>query len=139
MKPRPKYPRAINPARVGKYPALAKSGAGYFWDEVLEYRVWCHPERGAEDPYDGSDYFHAFDNYPAALRFSGRTRGAEPPLVLIKQKQHINEPQPGVFIPVRKVRVTEWKPDWLKGSKRTADSIKRFLAEHKQRVAKAKL
>ena len=32
---------------VGTYPARAKVGDGYVWDEVLEYRVWCDPERGA--------------------------------------------------------------------------------------------
>jgi hypothetical protein len=117
---------------VGKYPALAKAGAGYFWDEVLEYRVWCHPERGAPDHDDGNDYFYAFESFPAALRFSKRTRGAEEPLVLIKQKQHVNEPKPGVFQHVRKVRIAEWRPEWLKGSKRTADSIKQFLAQRRR-------
>lgn len=35
------------PDRVDTYPATAKAGGGYVWDEVLEYRVWCHHERGA--------------------------------------------------------------------------------------------
>lgn len=26
---------------VGTYPAAAKAGGGYVWDDVLEYRVWC--------------------------------------------------------------------------------------------------
>ena len=34
-----KYPIAVAPERVGKFPAIVKSGAGYFYDEVLEYRV----------------------------------------------------------------------------------------------------
>jgi hypothetical protein len=131
MKAQPKFPRAVNPARVGKYPALAKSGAGYFWDEVLEYRVWCHPERGAPDHHNGNDYFLAFDNFPAAKRFSERTPGAERPLVLIKQREHINEPEPGVFHHVRRVRVTEWRPEWLSGNKRTPGAIKKFLAERR--------
>ena len=33
------YPNAIDPDMVGEYPALAKAGGGYVWDEVLEYRV----------------------------------------------------------------------------------------------------
>jgi hypothetical protein len=37
------YPNVINPSKVGTYPALVKSGGGYFYDEVLEYRVWVHP------------------------------------------------------------------------------------------------
>lgn len=135
MKPIPKYPRAVNSARVGKYPALAKSGAGYFWDEVLEYRVWCHPLRGAPDQHDGSDYFQAFGSYPAALRFSRRTCGAERPLVLIKQREYVDELEPGVFRHVRKVRVAEWRPEWLKGSKRTPGAIKKFLAERRSNTS----
>jgi len=38
----------MNPNKVGTYPALAKSGAGYFYDEILEYRVWIHPADGSE-------------------------------------------------------------------------------------------
>lgn len=30
------YPLAVDPARVGEYPAEAKSGGGYFYDEVLD-------------------------------------------------------------------------------------------------------
>ena len=32
------------PGLVGTYSPLAQAG-GYVWDDVLEYRVWCHPER----------------------------------------------------------------------------------------------
>ena len=46
------YPQVKDPALVGTYPATAKAGGGYVWDEVLEYRVWCHPERGAQDLAD---------------------------------------------------------------------------------------
>ena len=41
------YPHVVDPAKVGEYPASVFAGGGYVWDEVLEYRVWCHPERGA--------------------------------------------------------------------------------------------
>lgn len=133
MKRRARYPRAIDPKRVGKYPALTKSGAGYFWDEVLEYRVWCHPERGAKDDGDGNDYFYAFCTYPEALAFSKRTAGAERPLVLIRQKEHVNEPEPGRFLHVKRVRVTEWNVAWLKGSKRNARTIPQFLRRAAQR------
>lgn len=37
------YPAAIDSALVGTYPAHTKSGGGYFYDDVLEYRVWCRP------------------------------------------------------------------------------------------------
>src|SRR5688572_33225073 len=71
------FPDVLDAERVGDYPALAKCGGGYVWDEVLEYRVWCHPERGAEDLADGNDYYHAFASYPEALEFSQETIGAE--------------------------------------------------------------
>ena len=86
MKTGKRYPTAKDPAKVGSYPARAKAGGGYVWDEVLEYRVWCHPERGAADLADGSDYFRAFATYPKALAFSRRTKGAEAPLALILQR-----------------------------------------------------
>jgi hypothetical protein len=98
MKKRTRFPRAINPSRVGKYPAVCKSGGGFVWDAVLEYRVWCHPERGAPDRNDGSDYYYAFASYPAALRFSTKFPGAEEPLALILQKQYIVEPSPGQYV-----------------------------------------
>jgi hypothetical protein len=73
----PQYPDAIDPSRVGTYSALAKAGGGYVWDDVLEYRVWCHPERGASDEHDGSDYYFAFATYAGAAAFSEVTPGAE--------------------------------------------------------------
>src|SRR6266702_3697240 len=74
------YPDAIDPSRVGTYSPLAKAGGGYDWDDVLEYRVWCHPERGAADAHDGSDYYFAFATYAEAAAFSEVTPGAEEPL-----------------------------------------------------------
>jgi hypothetical protein len=91
------YPIAVDPAQVGKYPARAKSGAGYFYDDVLEYRVWLHPKRGAPKKNGNSVYFFAFAQYEKALAFSRQSKGAEEPLALIRQLKHINEPEPGVF------------------------------------------
>jgi putative acetyltransferase len=50
------YPTAVKPSLVGKYPITSKSGAGYFYDDVLEYRVWLDPENGAERLNGRSDY-----------------------------------------------------------------------------------
>jgi hypothetical protein len=118
----PEYPTAIDPARVGSYPALAGAGGGYVWDEVLEYRVWCHPEDGSDD------YFHAFATYPEALAFARRTKQAEEPLVLIRQDEHINEPEPGVFVHVMTPRLTEWPVEFLTRPKRTPRAIPEFLS-----------
>jgi hypothetical protein len=82
-------PAVLDPNLVGTYPAVAKSGGGYVWDEVLEYRVWCHPERGAPDEADGSDYYYPFASYEEAAEFSARTEGADQPIALVLQKAAI--------------------------------------------------
>ena len=60
MKQDVKYPPVLDSTRVGTYPARAKAGGGYVWDEVLEYRVWCSPHDGVEDKDADSDYFLCF-------------------------------------------------------------------------------
>jgi putative acetyltransferase len=120
-------PRAVDPEMVGKYPASVMSGAGRFYDQVLEYRVWCHPERGAPDEYEGEDYFYAFETYEEALRFSQDTPGAEVPLVLVKQLEWIDEPSPGKYIHKKVKRIAEWQVSWLEKSKREEGSIEAFL------------
>jgi hypothetical protein len=126
------FPVAVDLAKVGTYPALVKSGAGYFYDEVLEYRVWIHPKDGGEPLNGGSVYFRAFATYENAKKFSEATKGAETPLVLVRQLEHVNEPQKGVFEHVKEPRVTEWQPEWLKDTKRGPNSIPDFLAAHKK-------
>jgi hypothetical protein len=121
------YPKAVDSDRVGEYPALAKSGAGYFYDDVLEYRVWCHPERGAPDEFEGEDYYYAFETYEEAMAFSEATQGSETPLVLIRQFEWINEPVTGTYIHEKGERIAEWQVQWLAGGKRGHDSIPAFL------------
>jgi putative acetyltransferase len=121
-----KHPVAVNVGLVGSYPALTKSGAGYFYDDVLEYRVWMKPAGG------GDSFFRAFASYETALQFSKSTPRSEEPLVLIRQVQWINEPEPGVFQAGSGERITEWKVGWLSGSKRSKDRIERFLKEHQK-------
>lgn len=76
MTNREQYPDVLDPGLVGSYPALAKAGGGYVWDAVLEYRVWCHPEQGAPDLEDGSDYYYPFASCAEALDFFDNTKGA---------------------------------------------------------------
>ena len=128
------YPDAVDRAKVGTYPALVKSGGGYFYDEVLEYRVWVHPEAGGEDLHDGEDYFFSFPTYEEALARSATTEGAEQPLVLVRQLEHINEPSAGKFEHVIGERLTEWRVEWLEHNKRGEDSIENFLRERSERV-----
>lgn len=128
MKKTASYPDAVNERRVGKYTAAVMSGGGYVWDDVLEYRVWCHPHDGAPDIADGSDYYHAFATYREALSFSQKNKGAEAPLALILQKEFIDEPEPNRYVHVKKKRLTEWPVEFLKRPRRTKQTIPAFLA-----------
>ncbi len=121
-------PAVLDEKSVGSYPASVKAGGGYVWDDVLEYRVWCHPEQGAEDLEDGSDYYYAFATYPEALAFADRTAGAEQPLALVLQREYIDEPVPGDYFHVQKERMAEWPVVFLSRPRRTAHTIPRFMA-----------
>jgi len=125
--PSPSHP-VLDAALVGTYAAEAKAGGGYVWDAVLEYRVWCHPERGADDPGPGSDYFYAFETCEEALEFSASTQAAEQPLALILQEEYIDEPAPGQYVHVRERRVTEWPVSFLSRPRRTPETIPNFMA-----------
>lgn len=122
------YPEAIYPDKVGTYPATACAGGGYVWDAVLEYRVWCHPERGAVDHDNGSDYYYSFANYGDALSFSESTKGTEEPLALILQREYISEEEPEAYVHVKEERVTEWPVIFLRRPQRDENTIPDFLA-----------
>ena len=95
---------------------------------MLEYRVWCHPERGAKDVDQGNDYFYAFTTHAQAVTFAETTQGAEAPLALILQREFIDEPEPGRFVHVRAERVTEWPVALLRRPRRTDRTIPEFLS-----------
>lgn len=96
--------------------------AGTVWDEVLEYRVWCHPTSGDDD------YYYAFASYDDAEAFAARTPEAEPPLALVLQREFIDEPLPGDYRHVREERVAEWPVEFLRRPRRTERTIPDFLA-----------
>jgi hypothetical protein len=121
-------PDVADPSLVGTYPARAGAGGGYVWDAVLEYRVWCHAERGAPDENDGNDYFHVFADYREAVEFSQQTPGAEEPLALVQQDEYLEEPRPGEYIHVKERRLTEWPVEFLRRPRRTERTIPDFLA-----------
>ena len=132
MNPADEFPQVLDPSRVGTYEALAKSGGGYVWDAVLEYRVWCHSERGAPDAEEGNDFYYAFSTYAEALAFAEEHRGAEQPLALVMQEEYINEPSPGQYVHVRERRITEWPVEFLTRGRRTPRTIPDFLASDAQ-------
>ncbi|MEM7017258.1 MAG: GCN5 family acetyltransferase [Pseudomonadota bacterium] len=117
-----KYPVAVSDTQIGEYPAGVKAGGGYFFDAVLEYRVWCHPE-------DDDDHFYAFSTYEDALTFSENTQHAEEPLVLIKQLEWIDEPAKGQFKHLKGERIAEWLPEWLSRGSRKPGDIEDFIKE----------
>lgn len=122
------FPPVLNPDLVGSYDAVAKSGGGYVWDEVLEYRVWCHPERGAPDEVEGSDYYYAFTSFEEADEFARSNSGTEEPLALVLQREYIDEPSPGQYVHVKAERIAEWPVAFLSRPRRTARTIPTFLA-----------
>jgi hypothetical protein len=122
------YPDAVDPNLVGTYSAVAKVGGGYVWDDVLEYRVWCHPQGSSAKLAGGDDYYHAFATYTEALEFSRNNRGAEAPLALVRQLEYLDEPNPGDYRHVREVRITEWTIEFLRRPRRTPNTIPDFLS-----------
>jgi hypothetical protein len=125
-----KYPVAVDPAKVGSYDALAQSGGGYFYDDVLEYRVWLCPARGAKDLDEGNDYFFSFAQYERAVEFSRTHNGSEKPLALVRQREWIDEPEPGKYFSKKGERLTEWQAEWL-DAKRAEGSVQEFLKHPK--------
>lgn len=122
------YPTVFDETMVGRYSPIAKAGGGFVWDEVLEYRVWCHPENGAEDLEHGDDYYFAFSSYKEALDFAQNHEGTEEPLALILQREYIDETKEGKYVHVRKERIAEWPVAFLKRPKRTENTILDFLS-----------
>jgi len=123
-----KYPNAKSPTLVGTYPAVVKAGGGYVWDEVLEYRVWCHPQQGAPDIEEGNDYYYVFEVYEEALRFFEGNDGTEEPVALVLQEEYIAEEEPGKFIHINEQRLTEWPVEFLSRPKRSANTIPAFFS-----------
>lgn len=114
------YPSAAKPANVGKYSPVCHSGGGYFYDKILEYRVWEESQLRCRLRYE------SFVSFEEADAFS-KAAGFQPPVALVLQTEYVDEPTPGVFEHVKQERITEWRPEWLSGSERSANSIPDFL------------
>lgn len=122
------YPKVKDPNLVGEYPALVGAGGGYVWDDVLEYRVWCHPHDGAPDEADGDDYYYVFETYEEALEYSISNPGCEEPIALVLQVEYIGEDEPGEYFHVKEQRLTEWHVDFLQRPRRKVNTIPDFLS-----------
>ena len=113
---------------VGSYDALAKAGRGYVWDEVLEYRVWCHPHEGAPDIEEGNDYYYVFETAEDAIEYSVNNKGTGELLALILQREYIDESEPGKYRHIREERIAEWPIEFLMRPKRNEQTIPNFMA-----------
>jgi hypothetical protein len=122
------YPKVKDPDLIGEYSVLVKAGGGFVWDEVLEYRVWCHPHEGAPDTEDGDDYCYVFASFEEALAYSKANPGTEEPLALVLQEEYIDEPEPGNYVHVKERRLTEWPVEFLRRPRRTDRTIPDFLS-----------
>lgn len=120
-------PDAVDLERVGKYDGAAASG-GLVWDDVLEYRVWCRPSNGALDVEAGSDYYCAFASFAEAREFASSNPGSDEPVVLVRQREYIDEPKPGIYTHKRNERIAEWPVTFLKRPRRTKNTIPQFFA-----------
>ncbi len=119
-----RYPDAIDPSKVGTYTLEVFSGGGYFYDKVLEYRVWSKE--------NGQTSMTAFATYKDAEDFALQSKYAAIPLVLVWQEEHINEPEPGRYVHITKPRITEWQTSWLKGSQGSKEQIPVFLKKNQK-------
>ncbi|TXD96243.1 GCN5 family acetyltransferase [Psychrobacter frigidicola] len=123
------YPAAIDPNKVGEYPAIVYTGGGYFFDEVLEYRVWCLPDNTVEYSYD-IDACHSFVTYQEALAFAENTENSAQPLALVRQFEWVDQPSRGIYIHNKGERLTEWRPEWLDRGTRKPNDIAQFLQKN---------
>lgn len=126
------YPKPVDETMVGEYPALAKAGAGFFYDDVLEYRVWCYPRDGAEDIFEGDDYYYAFESFESAALYAKKTEGAQKPMALVRQLEWINEKEPGLYLHEKGERIAEWRAEDLEGRKRKKNSIPDFFRKKRE-------
>ena len=131
------YPVAIDLALVGEYDEAAYAGGGYFFDEVLEYRVWCYPDTGADITDNNGiplniseDYYRAFATYEQALAFADDTPDSRVPVALIRQLEWIDQPSRGIYIRNKGERIAEWQVAWLDRGVRQATDISDFLLKH---------
>jgi len=123
-----KYPKVKDPSLIGDYPGLVKSGGGYVWDDVLEYRVWYHPHGEAPNAEEGDDYYYVFESYEEAFAYSQANEGCEEPLALVLQEEYIDEPEPGKYVHIKNQRLTEWPVEFLKRPRRNKNTIPDFFS-----------
>ena len=131
------YPTVTDPNQVGKYDEAAYAGGGYFFDEVLEYRVWCYPNTETTNTDDSfldiaNEHYRAFATFEKALAFADNTLHSRTPVALVRQFEWIDQPSRGVYIHNKGERITEWQADWLARGARQADDINEFLLSHNQ-------
>ena len=102
-------PKVADESKVGEYDTLCFSGAGFIWDEVLEYRVWSR----------GPTECHTFASYDEAERFSEATATRSIVLALVKQVEYFEGNTQRGFVELFRAPGTEEHPDYLLRSEYT--------------------
>lgn len=112
------YPMAVDSSKVGTYPQRTNVGGGVFYDEVLEYRVWLKWKERT---------FKPFAMYEEAYFYAKGKKDAEQPVVLVRQKEYVEETSPGVFVHKKEERITEWPVEMLEKGPRQPGDIEEFM------------
>lgn len=138
----PVYPPSDFPNDIGRWEAQAQSGGGYLFDKVLEYRVWFQPPRGykisVDTPHGSIRLNHTYiptDTYENAKRISDKLEESginiQGILVLVEQKPGhwvdwgaVGPPRIGT-----RRRITEWRPEWLPGSRFHPKKLNKVLVK----------
>ena len=112
-------PKVADESKVGEYDTLCFSGAGFIWDEVLEYRVWS----------SGPTECHTFASYDEAERFSEATATRSIVLALVKQVEYFegNAKECAILVQPKRPRVCEWQVPWLRHDNHRPSMLERAL------------
>ena len=122
-----RYPAGVlDKSKVGTYGALQKSGGGYLYDEVLEYRVWDRNE------------FDFFDNINEATIHAKKIGAEVTPLVLQKAGHWVSWDKDDKISIGDEDRIAEWRLDWLLTSKYSPEKLKEKMIVAIEQLGKMK-
>lgn len=116
-------PDAIDSQKVGYYGHADSYNDGYFWDELLEYRVRCRALPTDEE----EELLYCFRDYPSAFEFYKKTPTAQELNALVLQKESITRLNRNEFKHITTPRTAEWPAHFLMRPQGSASFIAKFL------------
>ncbi len=102
-------PSAVDHQKVGYYGNAESYNDGYFWDELLEYRVRCRALPNDEE----EELLYCFKDYQSAFTFYKKTPTTQELNALILQKEHITRLNRNAFKHIDTPRMVEWPAHFL--------------------------